>query len=222
MPLTQTIEYDSLTVEHRINPRMKHCYVVVEHGGKVVLKTPRITRTEALGILQRRSQWIQRKLLEQQSMTLLAYTMGEEVLYFGECHTLEGNDSFDDLTGALGRLCEKNDKSLRRCYDTFYKNRTADYLGERLAHYEEVTGLRAEAMQVRKMRRRWGSCSSRGVITFNSRITQLPPEVIDYIVVHELAHLRHMDHSRAFYLLVAKTMPQYKRLQRQLRGLRLT
>ena len=59
-------------------------------------------------------------------------------------------------------------------------------------------------------RRRFGSCSAEGHICFSWRLMQYPPEAIDYVVVHELAHLKHMDHSDAFYALVAQYLPDHK------------
>lgn len=219
--MKQLLEYGSLSVEHRVNPRMKHCYIVIENDAKVVLKSPRISRDEALKIVAKKSAWIRRKLKQQEGRPVLSFRLGEEVGYLGETHALKGNEAFDDLSAAIGRLRSLSETSLQRCYDEFFKRRAADYLPERTAHFEALSGLEAKAFRFRKMRSRWGSCSRRGVITFNTQIMRLPERLIDYVVMHELAHLRHMNHSAAFYRELEKTLPDHRVLQKELRAIRI-
>jgi predicted metal-dependent hydrolase len=76
-------------------------------------------------------------------------------------------------------------------------------------------------VSIRSQRTRWGSASSRGTLSFNYRIIYLPPELQDLIIVHELCHLKEMNHSPAFWALVAQTIPNWKKLRRELRRYRL-
>lgn len=71
-------------------------------------------------------------------------------------------------------------------------------------------GLRPAGITITGARTRFGSCSSKRRISFSFRLMQYPPEAIDYVVVHELAHLRHMNHSAQFYALIEQYMPDYK------------
>jgi predicted metal-dependent hydrolase len=80
--------------------------------------------------------------------------------------------------------------------------------------------LNFKHMSIRSQRTRWGSASSRGNLSFNYRIIYLPPELQDLIIAHELCHLREMNHSPAFWALVEKAVPDYKRLRRELRRYR--
>lgn len=219
--LHKRIVFGNLEVLHRVNPRMKHCYVAIERDGSVVLKSPRISEREALRILAEKSAWIEKKLRELAGRNRLEHRPGEEVSYFGEVHPLAGNDAFDDLRGALQRLRERSDGSLQRCYDGFYKRRAGDHIPERLAHFEKLCGRSASSLRIRKMRSRWGSCSSRGAITINSMVMRLPEVLIDYIIVHELSHLEHMNHSKAFYATLARTLPGHRKLEAELRGYQL-
>lgn len=220
MLLADSIVFNGLKIEHVVNPGMKHSYIIIGKEEHIILKTPRISRREALRIIENRLDWIHRKLDEQRRRDDYSYEQGREVRYLGELHPVKDNDRFDDLHEALGRLRKRTDDTIMRCYDTFYKKRSVEYLSERLAHFEKLTGLEASGLRFRKMRSRWGSCSAKGEITFNVRIMQLPVELIDYVIVHELAHLRHMNHSKAFYGLVGKHMPNYKVLQKSLRNIR--
>jgi predicted metal-dependent hydrolase len=70
---------------------------------------------------------------------------------------------------------------------------------------------------IKNLKSRWGSCSSRGNLNFNYKLVFLPPAVADYIIVHELCHLRHFNHSAEFWALVAETIPRYKEFRRLLR-----
>ncbi len=210
-----------LIIEHRINPRMKNSYILIDKEEQVILKTPCISHSEAMYIVEKRSAWIHRKLDEQKRKDDYSYEPGSEVRYLGELYQVSDNILFDDLSSALKRLRTRTHESLARCYDTFYKVRAADHLSERLHYFEVLTGLEASGIRFRKMRSRWGSCSSRRMITFNTQLMQLPTRLIDYVIVHELAHIRHMDHSKAFYKEVERHLPDFRDHQRALRNIRL-
>lgn len=79
-----------------------------------------------------------------------------------------------------------------------------EYLRSKVEYYSKVMGLKYSELKFRKMKRRWGSCSSNGVITLNTYLYNTPEIQINYVVVHELAHRVHMNHSKAFHALVEK------------------
>ncbi len=87
----------------------------------------------------------------------------------------------------------------------------ADYIPARVAHFAAVMGVTPTAVKINAAKKRFGSCSSKGSLNFSCRVMEHPPEAIDYVVVHELAHLIHMNHSAAFYDCVAAVLPDYKR-----------
>lgn len=80
---------------------------------------------------------------------------------------------------------------------------------ERLAHFAPQYKVTFARVTIKDMRSRWGSCSRQGNLNFNYRLLFLPPELVDYVIVHEVCHLREMNHSRAFWRLVAETIPDY-------------
>lgn len=90
---------------------------------------------------------------------------------------------------------------------------------ERLCHFNHIYGLAYKRVTIRDQKTRWGSCSPSGSLSFNYRIVLLPPRLADYLVVHELCHLRHMNHSKKFWDLVARTIPDYAACRKQLRQL---
>ena len=91
-----------------------------------------------------------------------------------------------------------------------YRNAARTRFEERVAYFHSRTGGHYTSITVRNQKSRWGSCSSRGTLSFNYRLIFAPPVVLDYVVVHELCHLTHMNHSKDFWSMVASIMPEYK------------
>lgn len=88
--------------------------------------------------------------------------------------------------------------------------RAKEYLPARVAHWSAVMGLTPTGVKITSARTRFGSCSGRGNICFSFYLMQYPPEAIEYVVVHELAHLRQHNHSPAFYALVERYLPDWR------------
>lgn len=84
----------------------------------------------------------------------------------------------------------------------FYQQEAESYISERIKIWSDQMGLKPKEVKFRNQKSRWGSCSSRGTISINWRLIAAPIDVIDYILIHELAHLRHMNHSKDFWQLV--------------------
>ena len=80
----------------------------------------------------------------------------------------------------------------------------------RVAYFQQFTGGNYISITIRDQKTRWGSCSGRGTLSFNWRLILAPPEILDYVVVHELCHLTHMNHSKEFWNLVGSVIPDYK------------
>ncbi len=91
-----------------------------------------------------------------------------------------------------------------------YRNAARNIFTERVSHYHKLTGGNYTSITIRDQKSRWGSCSSRGTLSFNYRLVFAPPKVLDYVVVHELCHLTHMNHSKDFWNMVEQIMPDYK------------
>ena len=90
-------------------------------------------------------------------------------------------------------------------------------IGKRVRHYCEIMGVKVGWVTVKNQKTRWGSCSSAGNLNFNWRLIFAPPAVLDYVVVHELAHRKEMNHSAAFYAIVEQVLPDYRSSQKWLR-----
>lgn len=95
-------------------------------------------------------------------------------------------------------------------FERRYRNAAKKQFTARCAYYHTFTGGTYTSITVRDQKTRWGSCSSKGTLSFNYRLIFAPPAVLDYVVVHELCHLTQMNHSKAFWNMVERVMPDYK------------
>lgn len=91
-----------------------------------------------------------------------------------------------------------------------YRQAAKEYIPKRAAHFAALLGVTYENITIRDQKTRWGSCSSKGTLSFNWRLMLAPPAVLDYVVIHELCHRKEMNHSPRFWRLVEQIMPDYK------------
>lgn len=88
---------------------------------------------------------------------------------------------------------------------------------ERVEYYARLMGVSYGRITIREQKTRWGSCSSKGNLNFNWKLVMMPMEILDYVVVHELAHRREMNHSKAFWKIVGQAMPDYQERRKRLK-----
>lgn len=106
---------------------------------------------------------------------------------------------------------------LRGCIEQDLRTLARDELGPRLLALALEHGLKVSGVSIRNQRSRWGSCSRAGRIALNYRLVQMPPTVSDYVLVHELMHLKEQNHSRRFWRLVEAACPDFRQSERWLR-----
>ena len=97
-----------------------------------------------------------------------------------------------------------------------YRDKAAEYIPQRCAYYAGILGVSYGRISIREQKTRWGSCSAKKNLNFNWKLMLAPPDVLDYVVVHELCHLIHLDHSPAFWALVGSVLPDYRARRRWL------
>lgn len=113
---------------------------------------------------------------------------------------------------ALKRQQFRGQIDVRAC-----RQKAQELIPERVAYYSNLTGISYLRVKINSAKKRWGSCSAKGNLNFSWRLALAPLEVIDYVVIHELAHIIHRNHSKRFWALVAKLYPNYKECRKWLK-----
>lgn len=106
----------------------------------------------------------------------------------------------------------------RAVIEVTYRDQARYIFQERVANFSQRLGVRVNQIRVKSQKTRWGSCSSKGNLNFNWHAIVAPPEVVDYLVVHECCHLVHMNHSKAFWTLVESFYPDYRECRKWLKN----
>jgi predicted metal-dependent hydrolase len=137
---------------------------------------------------------------------------GETFPYLGDEHELHIEPRQKSVvTDGNIRLRQSavDQSSVERALRNFYRREARDHLSDRLNHFATEMGIAYDGLEIRNQRTRWGSCSTNGTISLNWRLIMAPTEIVDYVVVHELAHLREPNHTEAFWQLVNEYDSEY-------------
>ena len=193
----------------------------VERDGTVVIKAPPTVPDERIAqFLEQNRNWIEKVISRYEEKNLLKrYRNGEKFLYLGKEYELLITDKqIEPLILKDKFYLHKN--SLENARDIFlawYKREAKRVIDKRVKHYASLGGYNYSKVTVKDLQTRWGSCTSKGNLAFNWRIIMAPIEVLDYVVVHELSHLREMNHSKRFWQEVERLMPDYEEKDKWLR-----
>lgn len=142
------------------------------------------------------------------------YVNGEGFLYLGRTYRLKLVDHQDEPSMlkngyfclmATGGSAPDADSAFKE----FYRTKGKDRIPDRVAFYERRMGVESQSIKIMELKNRWASCTPRGKLNFHWKCVMAPPTVLDYIVVHELAHLLHANHTEAFWNEVDKVLPDY-------------
>lgn len=110
----------------------------------------------------------------------------------------------------------KDTQKIEKTMIEFYKQTAVQHLPQRVAVWGSQIGLKPSRLEFRRPKGRWGSCTSRGVVTLNWKLICLPENLIDYVIAHELCHLKYMNHSKDFWAMLDSFIPQRKFLESRL------
>lgn len=181
-------------------------------------------------VLEEKAQWVVEKLDGWQSRkpAELHWTDGEIIPFLGERLTLRVRQSlFAAPVHRQGKelwvfVADDGDEAhIGRLVARWYRQQAEPLFAERVAHYAPQLGVAPREVKLSAAKTQWGSCTARGTVRLNEQLIRLPLKLIDYVVVHELAHLREMNHSAAFWEVVASACPDYAKLRRELKSVGL-
>ena len=187
MEFKHNIDSLVLTVKFENKRHIKHCYLRVVNNNLIHIKANiNFTYIDALELLERKKNWLI-KALKHINQTKLD---DDEFLYFGE----------------IKKLDEYNIKNI----DKFYRESIEKVIPGLVEKYSKLMNLYPSSIKYRKNKRTWGSCNYKNGLNFNTQLCKFPIEIAQYVVVHELAHIKHKNHSKKFWNLVECYCPDYK------------
>ncbi len=196
-------------------PTNRNTYISLTKEGEVRVRTPLKDEQRIRRLLIERSDWINAKL-EIIRRSTPTHNLGVTILFRGEIVPVE---QLPQLQKSLVK--SRNSTDIKKYYTRFYHNESLLTLPSRIRYYAQKMGLSPSEIRYKSMRRRWGSCDSNGVLTFNVMMMQLSYRYVDYIIVHELAHMHHMNHSKAFHDLVRTILADEKLLRQELKAIQM-
>ena len=214
------ILYGNHELEVIHNPKLKNSYIKINANGTIIVKTPYKSNNFIFKLLEEKNDLIEKQLLRTSNLPSFSVNLEDEVLLFGEIYSIDTQEA-TYLREKLNKMKNRNNENILKCYDDFYKYMSNKYLTQRVSEYSQIMKLGYTGLKFRKMKSRWGSCNSRREITLNTQLIKVKKELIDYVVVHELAHLVHMNHSKKFHNLVEEYLPNSKLLRKKLKNIRL-
>lgn len=208
----------------RVRPseRARRLAVRVLPGGYVEVVVPQGTRPRTVQqFVARHRRWIEHKVEQYRPVDAMpADRLPDSIRFAASGHAFRLQYAAGDgslrlqpagealvVHGDVGRVA-----LVRHALQRFTMHMARAVLAPRLQQLSGVTGLSYHRLQIRRQRTRWGSCSRSGTISLNACLLFQPPEVVDYLLIHELAHTRHMNHSRRFWALVARHEPRWREL----------
>jgi predicted metal-dependent hydrolase len=205
------------TIDRLVRSRRKTVALVVERDGSLTVRAPLHASDGAIHtFLQQKTDWVRsaQERMRLHTRPKRQYAAGELFYYLGQTCPLEISPHVRPLLGLEnGRFLLTEAARVRAgtIFTAWYKKAAAAYILPRVEQLAQQFHLRYSRIRISSARTRWGSCSSRGTLSFTWRLVMAPPEVIDYVILHELAHTRQRNHSAAFWKLVTELMPGYQR-----------
>jgi predicted metal-dependent hydrolase len=207
----------SISIDRLVRSRRKTVAIVVERDGSLTVRAPlRMAETRIRAFVESHGDWIaknQTKLRAVPLLPLKRYAEGETFLYLGRSYPLTIVPHqrpalvFD---GAVFRLTKSALPKAERTFVCWYKEQAARLFFERVLNFAGKHGLHYQKIRISSARTRWGSCSSRGTLSFTYRLMMAPADVVDYVVMHELVHTQVRNHSNKFWKRLGELMPEYK------------
>lgn len=223
------MEYGTKNIVFEIErkSKLKNTYINVDTDGVVVKTNDSTTLKDINEMVKNKQKWISKKLeLFKRVAVNKNITTGSRLYYMGKSYyvnmikdetaetiTIYFTHSKFHITTPL-KYC---DTELHNTIESFYKQKAIDKIIPLTNKWTKIMGVAPEHISFRYSKNRWGSCSSTNRISFNYHLVKLSSSLIEYVVIHELAHILHQNHSKDFWKLVHKHLPDYKVKEEKIR-----
>ena len=213
-------EFDKdLPIEVVRTNRKKTASIKIVDGSVQVIVPQNLSDARVEELIQKRTPWIRQKLRQHLETVIpkpKEYVSGENFTYLGRNYRLKlvsGGLREVRLKGGyleLGVSKGTKEKDIRNALVDWYEKHALERLTEKTARYAKIMGVSPNSIVTRDYKSRWGSCSFKGEISYNWRIIIAPHHIVDYVVVHELCHLKHPNHSTAYWKSVKREVSDYE------------
>ncbi|MHB1687647.1 MAG: M48 family metallopeptidase [Ignavibacteriaceae bacterium] len=219
-PRSIKISQEEISYKLRYSKKAKYLRMQISRGNELELILPRgYELKEAENFILKKSEWIKKHLHSQPSKKNDFFFFGKEIKVNQKYTLFTQKHNLHFEKDELIIISPENSKiELRKLFDAWLKLQAKNFLAGRAAELARQFGFQINKISIRGQKTRWGSCSARGSLSFNFMLMQHRKEAIDYVIIHELCHLREMNHSQNFWMLVEKFCPDYKNLRKELKG----
>jgi len=200
--------------------RRKTASIYIERDGKVSILVPeKLTISKVEELIENRRKWIYRNRAEWRVLNITRvvrrYVNGEGFLYLGRSYRLKlVREQKEAVMLKDGYFCLRSDNGKSPdgdiAFKEFYRQKGKQRIDDRVEYYQAKMGVRPKMVRIIDLKNRWASCSSGDNLNFHWKCMMAPLTVLDYIIVHELAHLIKPNHTEAFWNEVDKVMPDYR------------
>ncbi len=214
---------DDIRIDRIVRSRRRTIALVVTPEAHLIVRAP-LGATSGMidAFVRKQHRWIQTKIAEMKARPQAVnhtYADGEVFWFLGRPYPLQIVDDVRAIIERTDRLCVSRDlqPGIRTAIKCWYMAEAEKEIHSRCMWFSMMTGYSPASVRITDARRRWGSCTSRGGLNFSWRLIQAPLGIVDYVIVHELVHLRQPDHSRKFWDKVEALMPDYERRREWLR-----
>ena len=214
---------DDIPVEKIIRSRRRSIALVITPDGHLIVRAPLKASASLINtFVKEKHSWIQKKFKEikqRPAAMVHEYVEGEPFFYLGRVYPLHIVESGNNPIERTDRLCVCRTllPDIRHRLKCWYMQEAQREIHARCMWFSMTTGYTPKSIRITDARQRWGSCTSPGGINFSWRLIQAPLEIVDYVIVHELVHLKQHDHSKKFWAKVKEIMPDYERRKEWLR-----
>lgn len=210
-----TIDYKIIFTER------KSVNIVIDRNSNIIVRAPkRLTKDDVDKVVNRKKQWIYNKLSNSSKPIILPkeFVSGESLLYLGEHYKLRiVEEQFSGLRFDNEFTISKDSKSkTKKIFKAWYLAQAKKVFLPIVDYYSNTLGVKYNRIYIKSMKASWGSCSPNKSITLNWKLVKAPLYVINYIIVHELAHLIELNHSDDFWNIVSVQVPNYKKAKKWL------
>jgi predicted metal-dependent hydrolase len=205
-----------------IRSKRKTIAIIIQKDGTVQIRAPKYAaKIQIQQFFQSKLGWLQshqNKILYQQA-PVYKYKKGEQFLFLGTKYPLELSSRKKESLVLNGnfQLNYRQGQNPEKVFTDWYRKKAREIFTERAEKFSKLHSYNYSKIRISSARTRWGSCSSKGTLSFTWRLVMAPMEIIDYVIIHELVHLKIKNHSSTFWNKVQELEPDYKRKRKWLR-----